>query len=113
MRKECGNNLNLFNEVLSLLESDEDVHPLLDKKASDLINVEQKINFIGQQIGSYKIVEEIASGGMGTVFLAERSDGLFEQKVALKIIKPGLSTIPIIRRTSSCKPSAFKHSQIV
>ena len=98
LRKECGNNLNLFNEVLSLLESDEDVHPLLDKKASDLINVEQKINFIGQQIGSYRIVEEIASGGMGTVFLAERSDGLFEQKVALKIIKPGLSTIPIIRR---------------
>jgi serine/threonine-protein kinase len=98
LKKECGEDIQIFNEVLSLLESDENIHPLLAKKASDLINVEQKINFIGQQIGSYRIIEEIASGGMGTVFLAERSDGLFEQKVALKIIKPGLSTIPIIRR---------------
>lgn len=35
---------------------------------------------------------------METVFLTERSDGFFDQKVALKIVKPGLSTIPIIRR---------------
>ena len=98
LKTECGDNEEIFSEVMSLLESDENIHPLLNKKASDLINVEQNINFIGQQIGSYKIIEEIATGGMGTVFLAERSDGLFERKVALKIIKPGLSTIPIIRR---------------
>ena len=98
LRSECAGDEELFNELASLLESDEEIHPILEKKASDLINVEQEFNFIGQQVGSYKIVKEIASGGMGTVFLAERSDGFFQQKVALKIVKPGLSTIPIIRR---------------
>ncbi|MCB9249981.1 MAG: serine/threonine protein kinase [Ignavibacteriales bacterium] len=98
LKNKCGNNKKLFDEVVSLLEADENVNPVLDKKASDIINIEEKINFIGQQIGVYKIIKEIATGGMGSVFLAERCDGIFEQKVALKIIKPGLSTIPIIRR---------------
>lgn len=98
LKVQCGQDLTLFNEVISLLSADEDIHPVLNKKASDIINIEEKLNFVGQQIGNYKIVEEIATGGMGTVFLAERCDGVFEQKVALKIVKPGLSTIPIIRR---------------
>jgi len=95
---KCGSDKHLYDEVISLLSEDETIHPLLDKKASELINVEEKLNFVGQKIGNYKLLEEIATGGMGTVFLAERCDGIFEQKVALKIIKPGLSTIPIIRR---------------
>lgn len=98
LKTQCKNNEDLFNEVVSLLEADENIHPILDKKASDIINIEEKLNFVGQQIGSYKILKEIATGGMETVFLTERSDGFFDQKVALKIVKPGLSTIPIIRR---------------
>ncbi|MDX1699518.1 MAG: serine/threonine-protein kinase, partial [Melioribacteraceae bacterium] len=98
LKSECGDNKELFDEVLSLLESDEEIHPILNQKASDLIDLERELNFIGEEVGSYRILEEIATGGMGTVFLAERSDGYFEQKVALKIVKPGLSTIPIIRR---------------
>ena len=98
LKSECGDNKELFEEVISLLESDEEIHPILNQKASDLIDLERELNFIGEEVGSYRILEEIATGGMGTVFLAERSDGYFEQKVALKIVKPGLSTIPIIRR---------------
>jgi len=98
IKKQCEGEKDLFEEVVSLLEADDNVHPVLDRKASEIINIEEKLNFVGQIIGNYKLVEEIASGGMGTVFLAERCDGVFEQKVALKIIKPGLSTIPIIRR---------------
>ncbi|MGE3467625.1 MAG: serine/threonine protein kinase, partial [Pyrinomonadaceae bacterium] len=42
---------------------------------------------IGQQIGAYRVVGELGVGGMGTVFLAERADGKFEQKVAIKMLK--------------------------
>lgn len=77
LKEQCGQDLSLYNEVISLLSADEDIHPVLNKKASDLINIEEKLNFVGQQIGNYKIVEEIATGGMGTVFLAERCDGFF------------------------------------
>jgi serine/threonine-protein kinase len=40
----------------------------------------------GTRVGSYEVVREIARGGMGTVYLAERADGAFEQQVALKVI---------------------------
>ena len=42
--------------------------------------------------GSYTIDREIGHGGMGTVYLAHRSDGQFEQCVALKVVSAHLST---------------------
>src|SRR5215218_3422793 len=38
------------------------------------------------QIGPYRIVAELGRGGMGTVYLADRIGGDFEQRVAIKII---------------------------
>lgn len=41
----------------------------------------------GQKIGIYEIVRELGIGGMGAVYLAERNDGKFAQKVAVKMLK--------------------------
>ena len=46
----------------------------------------------GTRVGPYRIVREVARGGMGAVFLAERDDGQFEQRVALKLIKRGMDS---------------------
>src|SRR6185369_6406803 len=40
----------------------------------------------------------IASGGMGTVYLAARADEQFKQRVALKIVKRGMDTDDILGR---------------
>jgi serine/threonine-protein kinase len=40
----------------------------------------------GDQVGPYRVVREVGRGGMGAVYLAERTEGDFEQKVALKIM---------------------------
>jgi hypothetical protein len=40
---------------------------------------------IGVRIAQYRIVREIGRGGMGRVFLAERADDEYHQRVALKI----------------------------
>jgi serine/threonine-protein kinase len=40
----------------------------------------------GQQVGSYTLESQLGSGGMGSVWLARRSDGHFESKVAIKIL---------------------------
>ncbi|NRA64939.1 MAG: serine/threonine protein kinase [Pseudobacteriovorax sp.] len=40
-----------------------------------------------QKIGAYKIVSTLGSGNMGAVYLAERVDGQFQKKVAIKVIK--------------------------
>ncbi|MBO9663976.1 serine/threonine-protein kinase [Dokdonella sp.] len=39
------------------------------------------------RLGAYRLVEEIGSGGMGTVFLAERVDEAFDQRVAIKLLR--------------------------
>ena len=53
---------------------------------------------IGQRIDAYKIVRELGYGGMGAVYLAERADGKFEQKVALKLLKREMNTVALRRR---------------
>ncbi len=41
---------------------------------------------VGQTLGRYRVIEEIGRGGMGVVYLAQRADGQFEQRVALKLL---------------------------
>ncbi|HEX2455806.1 MAG TPA: protein kinase [Vicinamibacterales bacterium] len=40
----------------------------------------------GQTVGAYTLVRPLGSGGMGTVWLAQRSDGRFEGNVAVKLV---------------------------
>jgi serine/threonine protein kinase/tetratricopeptide (TPR) repeat protein len=40
----------------------------------------------GQRIGAYTLISPIGRGGMGSVWLAERSDGRFERRVAVKFL---------------------------
>jgi serine/threonine-protein kinase len=50
------------------------------------------------QVGPYKILHEIGHGGMGTVYLAERTDGGFEQQVALKLLRGDLHSEELRQR---------------
>jgi serine/threonine protein kinase/Tol biopolymer transport system component len=49
-------------------------------------------------VGVYRIVREIGRGGMSVVYLAERDDGAFEQRVAVKLMKAGTDTEEVLRR---------------
>ncbi len=44
----------------------------------------------GQKLGVYTLISQIGHGGMGTVWLAERNDGRFERRVAVKILNYAL-----------------------
>jgi serine/threonine-protein kinase len=46
----------------------------------------------GQTIAAYTLLSPIGEGGMGTVWLAERSDGRFERRVALKFLRIALAS---------------------
>ena len=48
-------------------------------------------------IGPYKVLETLGEGGFGVVYLAERREP-FTQRVALKVIKPGMDTRAVIAR---------------
>ena len=40
----------------------------------------------GEILGAYKLISRVGEGGMGNVWLAERSDGRFERQVAIKFL---------------------------
>ena len=52
----------------------------------------QSNTYENKQIGPYKILSPLGEGGMGQVYLAERNDGVFEQKVALKLPHSSFNT---------------------
>jgi len=51
-----------------------------------------------ERIGPWRIEREIGRGGMGTVYRAHREDGAFEQMVAIKLVRPELSSEMLRRR---------------
>ncbi|MEL7363710.1 MAG: serine/threonine-protein kinase, partial [Bacteroidota bacterium] len=55
-------------------------------------------DLIGTTIGAYRLVQRLGRGGMGTVYAAERADGAFRQRVALKLIRRGLDTDDLVQR---------------
>lgn len=102
----CNGDDHLRREVESLLEfENESAADLLDESAVSAFTQNggalKKTSFIGKQIGRYNIVSELGAGGMGTVFLAERSGGEFRHLVAIKLIKHGLDSDSILRRFES------------
>jgi non-specific serine/threonine protein kinase/serine/threonine-protein kinase len=52
----------------------------------------------GLRVGPYKLVRELGRGGMGTVYLAVRSDDQFQKRVAIKVLRRGMDTEAIVRR---------------
>lgn len=52
----------------------------------------------GARIGPFRVVREIGHGGMGAVYLAERDDTHFQQRVALKLVRGGGGSAALLRR---------------
>ncbi|WP_405237790.1 protein kinase domain-containing protein [Lentisalinibacter orientalis] len=48
-----------------------------------------EIDFVGRELGDYRITGLIGAGGMGKVYRAKRIDGSFEREVAIKIAPVG------------------------
>jgi serine/threonine-protein kinase len=44
----------------------------------------------GMRVGPYRLERMLGEGGMGQVWLASRADGLYQRRVALKLLRPGL-----------------------
>ena len=53
---------------------------------------------VGSQIGPYRLLESLGRGGMGEVYLADRADGEFERRVALKVVRAELGGRSVDRR---------------
>lgn len=84
----------LAERLQHLLDSDADDRDLLrswiDHNIADIAK-DKNSPWIGEDIDKkWRVIEHIGSGGMGTVFLAERVDGQFAQTVAIKVLSTQL-----------------------
>ncbi len=85
--QECAGNTALFDAVHRLLAADE----AAGEEPEEVVKAAPAQEWrIGQRFGNYRITGLLGKGGMGAVYLAERADGEFEQKVALKLLAPHL-----------------------
>jgi WD40 repeat protein/serine/threonine protein kinase len=80
----------LLRELLDLLGTAhdgflEDRPPLLMHLAEA---AEAAAGLLGKEFGPYRVCSLLGHGGMGSVWLAERVDGLFKRQVALKLVNP-------------------------
>jgi serine/threonine protein kinase/tetratricopeptide (TPR) repeat protein len=86
-------------ELRALLAADEDGNALLDAGAtSALPTLLDDAAPSDRRAGPYRLLRKLGEGGMGVVWLAERSDGSYEQHVAVKLLKRGMDTHAILRR---------------
>jgi eukaryotic-like serine/threonine-protein kinase len=93
LAEACADDPAMREEVLSLLAAADKACPFLEFPALQLepLATQQPSapgegRWIGRRLGAYRIVVRIGGGGMGEVYRAERTDGQYEQQVAIKVI---------------------------
>jgi eukaryotic-like serine/threonine-protein kinase len=85
----CGRDRKLGERVRRLLLQQQ----AADQEAFLVSNAEARSSrsLAGQTIGVYTLISEIGHGGMSTVWLAERNDGRFLRRVAVKFLNISLA----------------------
>ena len=100
LQQHCGGDAELRAAVQRLLDADADAgdflaQPMFENRALDDLGFAEPWDPApGHDVGPYRLLQLIGRGGMGQVFLAERNDGQFEQRVALKLLlHPGAALL--------------------
>jgi len=111
LERECNGDVELLDEVRSLIQSDLQVGTFLGTPAAevneaflealrlDIAGTEDDIpcpTVIGARIGRYRITAFIAEGAMGQVYEAEQDQP--KRTVALKVLRRSLATPSALRR---------------
>ncbi|MCH9646951.1 MAG: serine/threonine-protein kinase [Deltaproteobacteria bacterium] len=102
LQKTCAGDDALYQRVAALLAADaRDASPI-DEPIADLalhlLGQGQADAQTGRRIGAHRLLASIGHGGMGSIYLAERADGEYQEQVAIKLIRPGLSSEALIDR---------------
>lgn len=101
---QCPDDQELLDQVQALLHSSEKVEQVFEnaigKALKDVVvDVSQSIE--GKTLGAYRIAGVLGKGGMGAVFLGERADDQYEQKVAVKLVQGAMCDANTLGRLRS------------
>ena len=120
--QSCAGDDETRRRVEAMLDADARDNLLVDRPAweagaaliASLGGPEDTLSFSGEEIGVYRLIDEIGRGGMGTVYLAY--DTRLKRKAALKILPSRLINNPErVRRfqREARTASALNHPNII
>jgi len=78
--RECGDDGALRADIQALLDADAAAGDFLDQP------LRGNRDRCGERLGAYRLTRLVGSGGMGSVYRAERADGAFDKPVAIKLL---------------------------
>jgi len=94
----CGDDLDTRRRVERLLEAHSQAGSFLGARPAIVATTtDLPAESSGSPIGPYKLLQEIGTGGMGVVWMAEQTRPV-QRKVALKIIKAGMDSRQVLAR---------------
>ncbi|BDX07287.1 protein kinase domain-containing protein [Planctobacterium marinum] len=85
----------LSRQLRLMLKADDgkDFDTLINNQVTKLTGDDALENLSGETIGAFTLKQVIGRGGMGIVYEAHRSDGVFEQRVAIKFVYPSVTAL--------------------
>lgn len=82
----CAGDHRLRVEVEALIAAHERMGGILEQDGAAAAAAVLPDMSRDRRIGSYRVLRELGRGGMGIVYLAERDDGQYRQRVAVKLL---------------------------
>src|SRR5450631_1749335 len=94
----CGTDAELEAELRSLWEAHRaagplDAEPAIHWEGAELADSTENA---GKAVGPYRLLRHLGEGGMGSVWLAERIDGIVKRSIALK--RPHVSRVDTLTK---------------
>ena len=97
----CGADAALRRELEALLANHRRAGDFIEAPAFERLDRrpgESPGSLVGRRLGAYRVLRHIGYGGMGDVYLAERTDDAYRQRVAVKLIKIGMDSAFLVER---------------
>lgn len=76
------------DRVLRLLEADRQAGDFLEETAVAPEAAPPDFPKVGERLGAWELLKPIEAGGMGVVYLGRRADDVYDQQVAIKLVRP-------------------------
>ena len=74
--------------VLRLLDAEREAGDFLQETVVAADEVPTEFPKAGERLGNYELLKPLEAGGMGVVYLGRRADNVYDQQVAIKLVRP-------------------------
>ena len=107
----CGNNIGQLQKARALLRQADETHADSYAHLSEGLNRDN----LELEIRNYRVLSKLGSGGMADVYLAERADGEFASRVAVKVVRTELLSDQLLQQFAVERQTLanLKHPNIV